>query len=507
MKRILIHSLALLFLSFSIFAQETRNFNGIEYKLVFADEFEGGEGYNWSDTWNLSAGTGVASSKDRTELFARKLTDLKNWKKAYFVQPEYGKNFYLKDGVAHVVQTREFDGSNWTICEPCVYTKKKFGRNVVFEYKFKIPKEGKGESLSYKLHVDTGNTKPNDYGFLYKELWLSELLTAEKNTLYYNPSTFGYRYENGVSESYQDACEHSQRSDGIVNVQDSEWFDQWHIAHGIYDDEGWHVYFDNQLIWERFWDEIDGTPEASVHCAFETGLGGEWAYDWTNLKNDGNLKELVKRLGKFNPKKNTYDFMFDYVKIFQRADKSWYSDSEKKGNFTLYEGKLAKDLDSDCWPVDLISYKYNESTEKAPITISKMDGNNQVFSYRIMFNELIDLGKLNDQGYVLEFDVKTTEKNLKFRTCFYDSLEKTSLEWTKAMDITNHHVPADGKWHKVRIPLKSMWDTGVWDDVNQKLIPQKPSDFNWQAVYKFEISSCGIPFTKDVQIDNIRLSK
>ncbi|MBQ2206569.1 MAG: hypothetical protein II413_05125, partial [Treponema sp.] len=59
--------------------------------------------------------------------------------------------------------------------------------------------------------------------------------------------------------------------------------------------------------------------------------------------------------------------------------------------------------------------------------------------------------------------------------------------------IDGRSLPADGKWHKVRIPLKDFTEAGAWSDFENKWYDAEGL-FSWEKVkeLKFDFGEKGL---------------
>lgn len=97
-----------------------------------------------------------------------------------------------------------------------------------------------------------------------------------------------------------------------------------------------------------------------------------------------------------------------------------------------------------------------------------------------------DLTRLVGEGYVLEMMVRTTSKDTKLDIRFLNpGALPADLPWRSSCYIDEKNVPADGVWHKVRIPLADMFETGAWK--GKWFDPA--GKFDWSRVIRFEIVS------------------
>ena len=99
-----------------------------------------------------------------------------------------------------------------------------------------------------------------------------------------------------------------------------------------------------------------------------------------------------------------------------------------------------------------------------------------------------DFNLLAQNGYSLEFKARI-EKPLSFDVRFVNP-ETTAgqIPWRMRYTIDEKMLPADGKWHAIRVPLSQMSEHGAWINARQQWIEPK-GDFSWKQVQRLEFVS------------------
>ena len=143
-------------------------------------------------------------------------------------------------------------------------------------------------------------------------------------------------------------------------------------------------------------------------------------------------------------------------------------------------------------------YKKDSADEESYIYVSKAD------KYRVLqfqFGSSCDFASLVESGASLEFEIRHKEPNFKMSIYFTDS-EKNGLPWRAGFFPTVKDVPADGQWHKVKIPLSQFNDFGAWDNYNQKWYSSQ-GKFIWTDVANLTFDTADSTITKGLGIKNI----
>lgn len=170
--------------------------------------------------------------------------------------------------------------------------------------------------------------------------------------------------------------------------------------------------------------------------------------------------------------------------------KNWMETSYKNGEYVIYKDGISKNTLCNPW---LKCVRKNEFTSFG----NKPDDNGGLYisvpsaekynAFIFEFNKSYDFTPFVNKNLCLEFEVKTTQKNFRLDVYFMDNLEtsmgKKGFEWRATKSFTSRDGLNDGKWHKVRIPLKDMKDGGAWNDLEKKWYNGEGL-FSWDRVHK-----------------------
>jgi endoglucanase len=124
------------------------------------------------------------------------------------------------------------------------------------------------------------------------------------------------------------------------------------------------------------------------------------------------------------------------------------------------------------------------------------------------FRGVRDLSTLASKGYVLEFMAKAIGKDATFQVRFMNPESPNSIPWRMASVVDPSALPSDGAWHKVRIPLSSMANSGSWIDSSQKWFDPSEGSFAWDRVQSLQFVAehtalAGV----EICLDEIRLTE
>ena len=155
--------------------------------------------------------------------------------------------------------------------------------------------------------------------------------------------------------------------------------------------------------------------------------------------------------------------------------RNWLETSYNNGEYAIYKNGLAKNLICRAWLNYIRKHEFitfdNQAEDNGGLYISVPNAE-KYSPLPFEFNKVYDFTPFVDKGLCLEFEVKTSQNNFNLNVYFMDSLDdslgKKGYEWKAGYSIRNKDGLNDGKWHKVRIPLKDMKDGGTWNEAEQK---------------------------------------
>ena len=155
--------------------------------------------------------------------------------------------------------------------------------------------------------------------------------------------------------------------------------------------------------------------------------------------------------------------------------RNWLETSYNNGEYAIYKNGLAKNLICTAWTTYIRKNEFitfdNQADDNGGLYIA-IPNAEKYNPLPFEFNKVYDFTPFVDKGLCLEFEVKTTQNNFNLYVYFMDSLDdslgKQGYEWQAGYSIRNKEGLNDGKWHKVRIPLKDMKDNGTWNEAEQK---------------------------------------
>lgn len=181
---------------------------------------------------------------------------------------------------------------------------------------------------------------------------------------------------------------------------------------------------------------------------------------------------------------------------------SWFQDAQKKNDYTIYKNGLAQKLTFSSYIPEAENlctlYKKDSADEDCYIYIPKAD---KYRSLQFLFRESVDFTALAKAGACLEFEVKHNEPNFKMSIYFTDSDAK-GHPWRNGIFPGVKDIPADGKWHKLRIPLNRFTDYGAWDNGEQKWYNSE-GKFTWSDVVNLTFDTGDNTISKGLCIRNI----
>ena len=198
------------------------------------------------------------------------------------------------------------------------------------------------------------------------------------------------------------------------------------------------------------------------------------------------LNEDILRAMELNPVKKD-------VKVKQK----WFALSKKKGSYDIYTDSFAEGIVFEGsvtpWETPRVDKKDSNGGEKY-IWIQRANKYNMM---AFGFDEAVDFTELVNKNAVLEFEVRTNQKELELEIYFRDKLasesDENGFEWRSSKYFGSKDFPPDGKWHKASAPLKDFKPTGAWLTSKGEWVNDKGL-FSWKKVDALTFN-----FTKDIK--------
>jgi len=116
-----------------------------------------------------------------------------------------------------------------------------------------------------------------------------------------------------------------------------------------------------------------------------------------------------------------------------------------------------------------------------------------------------DFSYLVKKGFYLEFYART-ESPVSFAVRFINSETSNSLPWRMNYIINEKKLPADGKYHRIRIPLTDMYEQGAFLSSTQKWLTPK-GEFSWKSVESLQFAAEYASIKNYIWFDDIKISK
>jgi len=166
--------------------------------------------------------------------------------------------------------------------------------------------------------------------------------------------------------------------------------------------------------------------------------------------------------------------------------------------YTIYDDYLNRDHWAWHWGEGAVFKRYDSTAADGDYSIYL--GNLRQGGFSIYFNNFVDLSYLAEQGYSLEFKVRTDSPvnlNVQFVT------KEGDINWHRGYTIDRGQLQS-GTWHTIRIPLGNMQDWGGWNQTAQRSA-NPPNKFSWTQVNQIDFSIDN-PTNCAIWIDSIRFA-
>ncbi|ULQ58801.1 glycoside hydrolase family 5 protein [Brucepastera parasyntrophica] len=156
--------------------------------------------------------------------------------------------------------------------------------------------------------------------------------------------------------------------------------------------------------------------------------------------------------------------------------------------FAIYDDYTAPGIDSGFWKENgSVDFYYPENTGDGRFAIQWGNCTRYGAAW-FEFRKAQDLSRLAEEGYALEFMARA-DADAVFEVRFInpDSLG-TDIPWRVRYIIDSSILPPDGQWHKIRIPLNMMQDSGAWSSLRESWY-DPAGYFSWEKVKRLEFSA------------------
>ena len=181
---------------------------------------------------------------------------------------------------------------------------------------------------------------------------------------------------------------------------------------------------------------------------------------------------------------------FNVPSLSPRLHATWLDAAKKKNDYTIYKNGFVENiLCDDSWLNDgsimeAKSMLFKKDSSDTPYYIY-MDQSQPYGRLDIDFSGDCDFTSLVKSDKALEFEIRSNQKEITLEIYFkqkeISGTGKAGLPWRCQVMLKNDTVPADGKWHTIRIPLKKFNDIGAYSNVQQKWFNSEGL-FNWKKV-------------------------
>lgn len=184
----------------------------------------------------------------------------------------------------------------------------------------------------------------------------------------------------------------------------------------------------------------------------------------------------------------------------------WLNNSFENGEYKIFRNTLAKNI----LPISYLNggkstAAFDAVSENNELCISIPEAK-PYEAVKLDFLGAEDFTSLVNSGLSLEFEVKTAQKDFKLDVYFMDkedsSKGKDGLEWRCKISLGPKDKVNDGKWHKIKVPLKDFEDCGAWSNSMNRWFPGEGL-FKWNKVCQLVIDFSDNGQNKEVCFKNI----
>jgi len=154
--------------------------------------------------------------------------------------------------------------------------------------------------------------------------------------------------------------------------------------------------------------------------------------------------------------------------------------------FVVYDDyPNSKYVTAGYWGDDVDFSMYDTNSAQGEFSIRWGNMSRYDAFYFDLDSSLKDFSSLVKDGFCLEFKART-QKPASFDARFLNS--EANTPWRMRYTINEKILPADGKWHTIRIPFAEMSEHGAWMNTAQKWLSPE-GKFSWKDIQRIEFDS------------------
>ncbi|MDR0784880.1 MAG: glycoside hydrolase family 5 protein [Treponema sp.] len=170
--------------------------------------------------------------------------------------------------------------------------------------------------------------------------------------------------------------------------------------------------------------------------------------------------------------------------------------------FVLYDDSPSVNVSVTHWGGETFDL-YNKDAAEGDFAIL-WENIPQYGNFSFGFTKPIDWLYLKDNGFVLEFKVKTSARG-GFDVRFIDAETDDSVPWRMRFTVSEEQAPADSQWHTIVIPLADMQEHGAWINATEQW--RDPEEkFDWEKIDVLQFAAENVGVQESLHIDVIKIA-
>jgi len=155
--------------------------------------------------------------------------------------------------------------------------------------------------------------------------------------------------------------------------------------------------------------------------------------------------------------------------------------------FTLFDDYTSREISSGFWGDEDTDFSFYGTNAAEGEFAIHWDNAGQYDAFFFAFRRNGDFSELFEAGYCIEF-LARTERPVSFSVRFLNHENAASIPWRMVYMIDENNLPPDGKWHKIRIPLRDMYEQGAWVGMEERWLNPR-NEFTWGNIERLEFAA------------------
>jgi endoglucanase len=174
--------------------------------------------------------------------------------------------------------------------------------------------------------------------------------------------------------------------------------------------------------------------------------------------------------------------------------------------FVIFDDFPGREITAGFWGNDETDFSFYDTNAADGEFAVRWSNTNRYSAFWFAFPRNGNFTELVRNGFFLEFKARTI-RPARFDIRFIMNEDSSTIPWRKIFTINENNLPADGRWHTIRIPLGSMTEQGAWINSTSEWLDQR-GEFSWDRINRLEFGAEHMDLTGiSIWFDSIRITR